>query len=200
MGGRRYAERVTSAFPLHRYSFDVYVELEESSTTKHEFLDGEIVAMAGGTPEHAAMAAYVARMLGNQLEGGRCRVFSSDLGVRVVESGLSTYADATVVCGPTERDPLKPTNVLNPKVLVEVTSEGTEHYDRGAKLEHYQRIPSLEAVVIVSHREPAIDVWTRHAQGWQHVNYGAGTVAEIGPIACTLEVSAVFAAGAEPPA
>jgi Uma2 family endonuclease len=189
---------VTSAFPLHRYTFDDYVQLEDGSSTKHEFVDGEILAMAGGTPEHAAMAAYVVRMLGNQLAGGPCRVFSLDLGVRVVASGLSTYADTSVVCGRTERDPKKPTNVLNPKVLVEVTSDGTEHYDRGPKLEHYQRIPSLEAVVVVSHREPAIDVWTRDGDGWRHARYSAGQAANIAPIQCTLAVSAVFEAAAEP--
>jgi Uma2 family endonuclease len=74
----------------------------------------------------------------------------------VLRTGLATYPDATVVSGPTVRDPDKKTNVTNPRVLVEVTSDATEDYDRGEKLTHYQQVPSLEAVVIVSHREPRI--------------------------------------------
>ncbi len=131
---------MTSAFPLHHYTYQDYVWLEEESTTRHEFLGGEIVAMAGGTPEHAAMAAEVIGQLRESLRGGPYRVFTSDLGVRVMATGLATYPDASVVCGPTERDPEKKTNITNPRVLVEVTSDGTEDYDRGEKLEHYKRI------------------------------------------------------------
>ena len=152
---------MTSAFPLHRYTYQDYVWLEEESSTRHEFLTGEIVAMAGGTPEHAAMAAEIIGQLREQLRGRPCRVFTSDLGVRVLQTGLATYPDASVVCGPTVRDPDKKTNVTNPRILVEVTSDSTEDYDRGEKLAHYQQIPTLEAVVIVSRREPRIEVWSR---------------------------------------
>lgn len=78
--------------------------------------------------------------------------------MRVLKTGLATYPDASVVCGPAVRDPEKKTNVTNPRVLVEVTSDSTEDYDRGEKLTHYQQIPSLDAVVIVSHRTPRIEV------------------------------------------
>jgi Uma2 family endonuclease len=191
---------VTTAFPLHNYTYQDYVWLEEASPTKHEFLAGEIVAMAGGTPEHAAMAAEVIGQLGEQLRGGKCRVFTSDLGVRVMATGLATYPDASVVCGPTERDPEKKTNVTNPRVLVEVTSDGTEEYDRGQKLEHYKQIPSLEAVVIISHREPWIEVWSRSgtSPSWHSTRSQLGEQARIPAIECTLNVSAVFDAAKEP--
>jgi Uma2 family endonuclease len=191
---------VTSTFPLHRYTYQDYVWLEEESSTRHEFLAGEIVAMAGGTPEHAAMAAEVIGQLRNQLQGGACRVFTSDLGVRVLATGLATYPDASVVCGPTERDPDKKTNVTNPRVLVEVTSDGTEDYDRGEKLEHYKQIPSLEAVVIVSHRAPRIEVWSRdgRAGDWSRAEAGAGARIAIAKLGCWLEVDAVSRAATEP--
>lgn len=174
--------------------------LENESTTRHEFLAGEIVAMAGGTPEHAAMAAEVIGQLRAQLRHGRCRVFTSDLGVRVLETGLATYPDASVVCGPTVRDPEKRTNVINPSVLVEVTSDGTEDYDRGEKLEHYKPIPSLESVVIVSHRAPRIEVWSK-ARGsgqWTRVEVGAEGVASVPALGCTLEVDEIWRVAAEP--
>jgi Uma2 family endonuclease len=196
--GVGYADAVTSPFPLHRYTLEDYAELEDGSPIKHEFLDGEIVALAGGTPEHAAMAAFVIRSLGNQLEGSPCRVFSSDLGVRVLDTSLSTYPDVSVICGLSARDPKKATNVTNPKLLVEVTSDGTEDYDRGEKLQQYQRIPSLDTVVIVSHRQPRIDVWSRVGSDWSHVSYTDGQSAVLTSIACTLGVSAVFQAGQEP--
>jgi Uma2 family endonuclease len=195
-----YAQLVTSALPLHRYTYQDYVWLEGESSTRHEFLAGEIVAMAEGTPEHAAMAAEVIGQLRERLRGGSCRVFTSDLGVRVLSTGLATYPDASVVCGPTERDPDKATNVTNPRLLVEVTSDSTEDYDRGEKLAHYQKIPSLECVVIVSHREPRLEVWSRVAgsAGWSESIVRAGGSASIAALDCTLDVDAIWRAAAEP--
>ncbi len=191
---------MTSSFPLHRYTYQDYVWLEEESTTRHEFLAGEIVAMAGGTPEHAAMAAEIIGQLREQLRGRPCRVFTSDLGVRVMQTGLATYPDASVVCGPTIRDPDKKTNVINPRVLVEVTSDGTEEYDRGEKLTHYKQIPSVEWIVIVSHREPRIEVWSRipDSESWQRSEAGAGGSAALQGLDCSLDVDGIWKAATEP--
>lgn len=188
--------RVTSAFPLHRYTYQDYVYLEEQSSTRHEFLGGEIVAMAGGTPEHAAMAAEVIGQLRDALHAGACRVFTSDLGVRVLATGLATYPDASVVCGPTLRDPDKKTNITNPSLLVEVTSDSTEHYDRGEKLEHYKQIPSLTAVVLVSHREPRLEIWFRRrtSDPWSKIEGGPGTKLALEAPACTLDADAIWRA------
>ena len=191
---------MTSAFPLHRYTYQDYVSLEEESSTRHEFLAGEIVAMAGGTPEHAAMAAEVIGQLREQIRGGSCRVFTSDLGVRVKATGLATYPDASVVCGPTERDPHKKTNVTNPRVIVEVTSDSTEDYDHGEKLTHYKQVPSLEAIVIVSHREARVDVWSRHTDSasWSRTSAASGASAAVPALGCRLDVDAIWRAAAEP--
>ena len=106
------------------FSFADYVLLEEMSTVKHEFLDGEVWAMAGGTPDHAAIAGNVFALLTTGLRGERCRVFTSDLRIRVRGTGLGTYPDASVVCDSLELDPedQKGHTVLNPTVLVEVLS------------------------------------------------------------------------------
>src|SRR4051812_33486870 len=145
------------------------------------------------------MAAEVIGQLRDQIRGGPCRVFTSDLGVRVEATGLATYPDASVVCGPTERDPNKKTNVINPRLLVEVTSDSTEDYDRGEKLAHYQQIPTLEAVVIVSHREARVDVWSRlrDSQEWLHATFGAKEAAPVATLGCTLDVDAIWRAAAE---
>jgi Uma2 family endonuclease len=178
---------------LHRYSFADYLALEEASNTKHEFLGGEIYGMAGGTPEHAALSVAVSSLLREQLKGGSCRVYSSDLRVRVLATGLATYPDVTVVCGELERDPESPTTVVNPRVVVEVLSEGTEAYDRGQKLDHYRKIASLGAVVLVSHRAPTIEVWERRADGsWGTKTFGAGEVAEVEVLPARLPVDEVY--------
>jgi Uma2 family endonuclease len=190
---------VTSPGWHHRYTYQDYVWLEDESSTRHEFLDGEIFAMAGGTPEHAAMAAEVIRQLGDALLGRPCRVFTSDLGVRVMATGLATYPDASVVCGTAARDPEKKTNITNPRVLVEVTSDSTEDYDRGEKAEHYKQLESLETIVLVSHREASIEVWSRPrgTSDWRRTAAGPGQRARLESIDCELDVDAIRAAGRE---
>lgn len=189
---------MATPFPLHRYTFDDYLRLEEESSTRHEFLEGEIVAMAGGTPEHAALAMAVGRQLGNQLEGGSCRVFSSDLRVKVSQTGLVTYPDVTVLCGPSQRDPESQTTLLKPSVVIEITSDSSEHFDRVVKLEHYKTIPSLGAVVIVSHRERRIEVYARAEQAWTSLSATKGGSVLIPVLGASLDVDRVYAAAEEP--
>jgi Uma2 family endonuclease len=180
------------AFALHRYTFQEYLALEEESPVRHEFLGGEIYAMAGVTPEHAALAAEVARQLGNAVQGSPCRVYSSDLRVRVRSTGLTTYPDVTVICGKLERDPESPTTVTNPVLLVEVTSDSTEAYDRSEKLEHYQTIPSLQTRVLVSHRERLVEAWERRGGAWVRYEARRGANLELAAIAASLEVDTLY--------
>jgi Uma2 family endonuclease len=91
--------------PRHRYTYGDYLATEEGSPVRHEFYDGEIYAMAGGTPDHATLAVKVAAALLAQLAEQPGRVMSSDLRVRVLATGLATYPDVTVVCGPLQYDP-----------------------------------------------------------------------------------------------
>jgi len=131
----------------------------------------------------------------NQTRGGPCRVHSSDLRVRSLATGLTTYPDVTVVCGPYETDPQDKNTIVNPRVLVEVTSESTEEYDRGEKIESYQRIPSLEAVVLGSHREQLIEVFERGSgSSWQRSEARSGASLRIGALGATLGVDEIYAA------
>ncbi len=184
---------------LHRYRFADYLALEEASNTKHEFLGGEIYAMAGGTPEHAALAVAVSAALVAQLRSEPCRVYSSDLRIRVLATGLATYPDVTVVCGPLERDPESPSTVVNPRLVVEVLSDGTEVYDRGEKLDHYRAIPSLLTVVLVSHREPCFEVWERLPDGaWRSRAFRSGETAELQWLPVRLALDEIYVAVREP--
>lgn len=113
-------------------TYPEYLVAEAASDLRHEYLQGEVWAMAGGTPERGALAAAVSGELRAALRGQPCRVYSSDVRVRVSETGLSTYPDVTVVCGNLVTAAEDPHAVTNPIVIVEVLSDTTEGYDRGA--------------------------------------------------------------------
>ena len=163
---------VSTSRRLH-HSYEEYLRLQEMSAVKLEYCEGEIYAMGGGTPAHADLAASITRLLGNVLLG-QCRVSSSDLKVRVEATDLSTFPDVTVVCGERQLATIDRHAVVNPTVLVEVTSDSTEDYDRGEKLGHYKQLPSLKAVIFVSYRRPQVTVVERAPDGWQQREYRAG--------------------------
>jgi Uma2 family endonuclease len=186
----------SAARHLH-YTYAEYLRLEDQSPTRHEYLDGEIYAMAGGSPDHAALTGAVIGLLRATMPPG-CRVFTSDLRVRIVASGLSTYPDAAIICGETIRAPDDALAVVNPILLVEVTSPSTEDYDRGEKLRHYQQLPNLAEVLIVSHREPWLTLVRREDQRWTSVEARAGeslTLTSVG--GARLGVDEVYRDGLE---
>lgn len=176
------------------YTLDEYLQLEEYANVKHEFLDGQIYAMAGGTPEHGAMAVRVGASLLAQLGGRPCNVYSSDVRIRVQATGLDTYPDLSVVCGTEQRDARDKNALINPIVLVEVLSPSTEEYDRGDKLDHYKQIPSLREVVLLSHDRPQLEIWRRagESEPWAREIFATGESAELAAIACTLSVDELY--------
>jgi len=184
--------RVVSSARHHRYTYQEYLAFERSANVRHEFFDGEIYAMAGGTPTHAATCANLTIMLGSQLRGRGCQTHSSDLRIRVLETGLATYPDVTVVCGQRELDPEDRNTVTNPTLLVEVLSPSSAAYDRGEKLEHYQRIPSLREVLLVAHDERLIEIWRRGDDGtWSRSEARSGSLT-LTSVPCTLAVDEVY--------
>jgi Uma2 family endonuclease len=146
------------AAPKLRFTFREYLSVDERSEVKHEYLDGLILAMAGGTPEHARRAMAVGTELVRQLAGRRCAVYSEALRVRVRETGFAGYPDVTVIGEELERDPEDANTIVNPTLVVEVLSPSTEEYDRGEKLAQYQRIASLRHIVLVAHDAPRIEI------------------------------------------
>jgi Uma2 family endonuclease len=186
--------------PVHAVHYDwrEYLALEGGSNVKHEYLDGQIYAMAGGTPEHAALQVAVPNLLFPQLRAGRCRAHGSDLRIRVLATGLATYPDVTIVCGPREVDPEDKNSVTNPTLLVEVLSPSTEDYDRGEKFAHYKRIPTLRQYVLVSSDQHRVEVWSCDADGaWTVVVSKDGDVADLASIGSKLDVRELYEAAAE---
>jgi Uma2 family endonuclease len=175
------------------YTYDEYRRFEDSTDAKHEYVDGQILAMAGGTPEHAALAAAAIAELSRQLAGGPCTTFSSDLRVRILATGLATYPDATVICGALERDPEDANAALNPTVVVEVLSDSTAAYDAGEKFEHYRQIPHLREYVLVSHLERRVELRSRRPDGgWESTELGRGHIVRLASIAVDLGVDTLY--------
>lgn len=177
----------------HHYSLEEYLAFERSANVKHEYLDGEILAMTGATPEHNRICASVIALLSNRLAGRPCVVFTSDQRVRITGVNVETYPDVSVVCGKLKRHPQDRLALANPVLLVEVTSPSTASYDRGEKLDYYKRLPSLREVVIVSHSSRRVDVVRRERVGrWASESFTRGDSVVLASLDCELPIDAIY--------
>jgi Uma2 family endonuclease len=149
-----------------------YLAQERLASFKSEFYQGEVFAMAGARFEHNRVKENLARQLGNALEGSTCFPLSSDMRIHMPSTTLYTYPDIVIVCGePAFTDEHRDV-LLNPKVIVEVLSDSTEKYDRGAKFQQYQHIDSLREYILVSQNEARIECYVRQNQSkWLLSNY-----------------------------
>lgn len=148
-------------------TYEEYLRFEESVDARHELIDGDILAMAGGTRRHAVLKSRLSARLTVVLgERGPCHVEDSDTRI-VVERGKNLnayYPDLVVICGEARTHTRDPDGgVVNPALLVEVTSRNTEKRERGVKLEEYRLLPSLREYVIVSHVRYELEIWSREA-------------------------------------
>ena len=173
-------------------TYEDYLAAEQANTTKHEWLDGVVYAMAGGSLEHSRLAGNMHTALKTAFAG--CEVFQSDAMLFVRASDLSTYADVTLVCGPVEAQKVERNKkvigeaLINPTVIVEVLSDSTEQYDRGEKFAHYMKLPSLEEYVLVSQDQARIEVFRRPARGhWSREQAGPGEAIVIHGKAISLD-------------
>jgi len=177
-----------------------YLEIERAAGFKSEFFDGEMFAMAGGTFEHRVIATNLAREL--RLKRS-CVACNSELRIKVEATGLYTYPDLSIICGPVQFAEGTRDTAVNPTVLVEVLSDSTEAYDRGKKFEHYRQIPTLRAYLLVSQREPRIDQFVRQENGPWILSEAAGlnatlAVPSVDAALSLREVYAHIEFGAEP--
>ena len=176
-----------------RLTYAEYLAFEAQSAVKHEYADGEVYAMTGGTTEHARLAASMIRELGIARRGKPCAPFSSDLRVRIEATTRALYPDVTIVCGKLERARDDAHAITNPTVIVEILSDSTEAYDLGDKFAQYRRLRSLREVVFVSQRETRIEVYARGADDrWLLTEHRAGTTADIASIGASLDVDDVY--------
>lgn len=184
------------AVERQRYTEDEYVELERRAETKSELVNGEIFAMAGGKPKHDALAANVIAEVRSRLraKGSPCIVFTSDQRVRSEASGINTYPDVSIACGPRFHPKYQDT-LVNPTVIVEVLSKSTEGYDRGAKFAHYRTIDGFAEYVLVSQRERRVEHFRRLESGQWLLTLleGDAAVLELPALACAIPVGDIYA-------
>jgi len=151
--------------PTQRLSPQEYLVRERRAEIRSEYLRGEVFAMAGASYEHTLIKDNLARKTGNQLENGPCRVLTSDMRIKVDASGLYTYPDIAIVCDEPQLEDAVGDTLLNPRVIVEVLSDSTEKYDRGAKFGHYRQLTTLQEYVLVAQDRPLIERYVRQADG-----------------------------------
>ncbi|PQV64080.1 Endonuclease, Uma2 family (restriction endonuclease fold) [Abditibacterium utsteinense] len=139
-------------------------EMEENSDVRHEYLNGRVYAMAGGTPNHAKIIFNISVAIGSRLRGKPCSGSSSDQLVKIERSGLRTYPNVLVSCPPQRFDADEPNALLNPVLLVEVLSPSTQSYDRAEKWEHYRQIPELRDYLLISSERVRVEHLHRNEQ------------------------------------
>ncbi len=181
------------ALKIPHFTEAEYLEYDRTHEGRHEFVNGEIIAMAGASFAHLRLASNAMIALGRTLSGRPCVPYASDLRVAIDETGLYAYPDITVVCGEPDLAATTPETLLNPTVLIEVLSESTASYDRGEKLEHYRRRASVQAVVLIDSREVRVTVVSRNPDAtWTITDATAGAIRVPG-IDVVLDLAELYA-------
>jgi Uma2 family endonuclease len=150
--------------------------MERQSPIKHEFVDGYVYAMSGGTRRHSVICVNVTRLLSDHLRGTPCRVYNSDMKVQLPSGARDhVYPDASVSCDPRDIGDEEAESISYPRLVVEVLSDTTERYDRNLKFALYRGRETFEEYVLVETTRPAIEVRTCQEDGaWETLVYGPG--------------------------
>jgi Uma2 family endonuclease len=148
-----------------RVTPEEYLEFEPAAEFRHEYRDGEILAMSGASRWHVRLVTNLVVALGNQLRDTHCNVYSTDLRLSAAPARLFTYPDVMVTCGDERFLDQHFDTLLNPVVLIEVLSESTKSYDRGKKFKSYQTLESLRDYLLVAQDEMHVEHWQRQPDG-----------------------------------
>jgi Uma2 family endonuclease len=164
------------AEPNRRFTLEEYIQLEATSEEKHEFRDGEIISMAGGTLSHSGIITNLIGELRNRLKGSQCRVYDSNLRIQIARKRLYSYPDALVICGEpiiSDVEGMGPT-YINPKMIVEVLSPSTREFDLRNKFDRFREIPSFEAYLLLEQDEPRAETRYRHPDHHWALDFALG--------------------------
>lgn len=171
-----------------------YLAVEGASEHRHELIDGVIVAMAGGSDEHNALAGRLAMVLGNRLKSG-CRYFSPDQRFWIAAHGRGRYTDGSIICGKPDHPSHDGQATTNPVLVIEVLSPSSEGDDAGEKLHDFQTLESLRVYMLFHQDARSIDVYRRNDQGsWtpEAQSYSDGDSIELPALNATITVDEVY--------
>ena len=177
---------------LRTFTDEEYLAIERKAKDKSELIAGQIYAMAGASPAHAAITANVISIFVSHLKGKPCTVYTNDLKVKIGRGGDYYYPDLTIVCGQPIFHDEHQGILVNPTVIVEVLSPSTEADDRGRKWLHYQQIEGLTDYLMVSQSEPLLEHYTRQADGSWHYESCADRTAALTILNCRLLLADVY--------
>ncbi len=150
-----------------------YLELEEKSPIKHEYIDGQIYAMAGTTDTHNTIIGNLLLLIRNQIRSSECRVYFVDIKTRLEKRNRFYYPDMLVTCNPQDRE--TPSYKSFPKLIIEVLSDSTEAFDRGDKFNDYQTLDTLEEYILINSKHQRVETFRRNDQGlWVLQTYTRG--------------------------
>jgi Uma2 family endonuclease len=155
-----------AANPERRYTLEEYLELDRTSEERFEFWGGEIFCMSGGSQGHDRIIVNFIVALSGRLDLSKCRVFSSDMRIKVPSAPPYRYADFSALCGEARFEEIGGVDALvNPQLIVEVLSASTEAYDRGDKFTHYKSIPTFGEYLLVAQHRPHVTHLYRQSDG-----------------------------------
>ena len=173
-----------------------YLAFEETSTIKHEYVNGEVYAMTGAGWNHNLINGNTQTTLNSQLADKPCGVVSSDMRLKVESKSVSfRYPDTMVICGEPEFADDRTDTITNPIVIVEVLSPSTALKDRNEKLQEYISVSSVQEYVLISQHEAKVEVYTRQQSGtWLYTPLnGLDASIELTSIDCTLALAKLYA-------
>lgn len=180
------------SLPQRRQHFspDDYLDWECGNVIKHEYLAGEVFAMAGAKDAHVTVSMNIAMLLRHHLRGGPCRVYMADMKVRVEPADAFFYPDVVVTCD--DRDHVRDYFKCHPTLIVEVLSDSTAAYDRGLKFVYYRQLDSLREYLIVDPDRLGVEVFRRAETGWVFSPCGAGDTVELASVGLRTTIEALY--------
>lgn len=183
-----------SAVPKTLLTEQEYLAKERRAEFRSEFYRGEMFAMAGARYEHNRVKDNISRLLGNALGKTPCFPLTSDMRVHIPATTLYTYPDVVVVCGKPEFQDQQHDVLLNPHVVIEVLSESTEKYDRGAKFQQYQHLTSLREYILVAQDEARVERYVRQANNdWLLTNFiGLDAVLTVHSVQASIPLRQIY--------
>ena len=168
-----------------------YFAWEEKQLEKHEYIEGQVYAMSGGSVNHGRIAIRFTSMFDSHLESSSCIIGNSDIKVKIVKTENYTYPDVSVTCD--DRDKTTIQYITYPSLIVEVLSPSTEAYDRGGKFRLYSNNPVLQDYLLVSSTSIEIDLYHKKDNGeWIIINYKEGNMIELKSINLTFAIAQIY--------
>jgi Uma2 family endonuclease len=181
--------------PVQKMTLEEYLEFDYNSEGRFEYVNGDVIEMSGGSPEHSRLAHRIGRLLGNAIEPKGCAVYQSDVKLKVPVITTYRYADVSALCGkPIYQDYFKQRLLVNPTLIIEVLSPSTESYDKDKKFREYKSIESLKEYLLVSQEEVLITLYTKYNEKfWLHSQYESGETLKLESLECELNVDEIYA-------